>query len=143
MNASSESGLWATWMVVIGRKEGSLRGGTCRGECGVDVVPVQQILREGRGALGRLGGEQPRIEPASACVTALEPCDARREDEAEQVCRTRRQDGVRLGARERGIAAHLPQAPEVVALVEIERADHLVGGARHRKEGAYGVLATR
>src|SRR6187549_3418876 len=142
MNASSESGLWATWMVVIGRKEGSLCDGTCRGERGVDVVPVQEILGEGCGALGRLRGEQAHIERSGACVAALEPCDARREDEPEQMCRTRLQDGVRLGARERGVAAHLPQPPEVVALVEIEGADHLVRGTCHRKEGAYGVLAT-
>src|SRR5687768_4703289 len=124
MNASSESGLWATWMVVIGRSEGSLRGGTRRGERGVDVVPVQEVFGECRRALGRLRGEEPRVEGAGACVAPLKARDARSEDEPEQVGRARAEDGVGLGARERGVAAHFPESAEIVALVEVEGADH-------------------
>src|SRR5215203_5626073 len=104
MNASSESGLWATWMVVIGRGMRSLRGGAHRGERGVDVAPVQEVLGERRRALRRLGGEEPRVERAGAGVAPFHAGDARGEDEAEQVRGPRREDRVGLRPSERGVA---------------------------------------
>src|SRR4029079_1654650 len=115
MNASSESGLWATWMVVIGRGEGSLRSGARRGNGGVDVVPVQEVLGERGRALRRLGGEEPRIQRAGACVAPLHACDAGGEDEPEQVRGPRLQDRVGLRAREGRVAADLTQPAQVVA----------------------------
>src|SRR5678816_3092125 len=94
MNASSESGLWATWMVVIGWGEGSLGGGTGRGERGVDVVPMQEILGERGRTLRRLGGEEPGVERTSAGGAAFHARDPRGEDEPEQVRRPRFQDRV-------------------------------------------------
>ena len=52
------------------------------------------------------------------------------------------EDRVRLGAREGHVAADLAEPAEVVALVEVERLDHLVGGAGHRQEGAHRVGAS-
>src|SRR3954470_18716200 len=130
MNASSESGLWATWMVVIG----SFRGGARRGERGVDVVLVQEVLGQRGGPLSGFRGEEPGVEGTGARFVLLEARDARRQDEPEQMRGTLREDRVRLGAREGEIAAHLAEPAEVVALVEVERLDHLVGGARHREE---------
>src|SRR5690349_19311247 len=115
MNASSESGLWATWMVVIGKGRGSLRSGTRRGERGVDDVPVRRIFGKCRGALLRLGGNESRVESAGACVASLHARDAGGEDEPEQMGRPRLQDRVGLRARERRVAADLAEPAEVVA----------------------------
>ena len=41
------------------------------------------------------------------------------------------EDRVGLRARERCVARDCGDAAEVVALVEVERAEHLVGGDRH------------
>src|SRR5512138_1984201 len=122
MNASSESGLWATWMVVIGWGEGSLRSGTRCGERGVDVVPMQEVLRERGRAFRRFGGEKPRVECTGAGVAPFHARDARGEDEPEQVSRPSLEDGVGLRARERSVATDLTQPSEVVPLVEVERA---------------------
>src|SRR5215213_9647193 len=115
MNASSESGLWATWMVVIG--ESSLRSGARRGERGVDVVLVEAILGQRGRALGRFRGDEPRVERTGAGVAPFHASHACREDEPKEVRRPRRQNGVALRARERGIAAHLAEPAEVVALI--------------------------
>ena len=145
MNASSESGLWATWMVVIG----SGRGITSAAErAAASAASMSFWCRRYSGscrrAFGRLRGERAARRSARARgVAPLQLRDARGEDEPEQVRRARPEDGVGLGACERGVAADLAQPAEVVALVEVERADHLVGGARHREEGAHGVLAAR
>ena len=56
MNASSESGLWATWMVI--GIESAARDAPGFFERGVDVVLVEEILVEGRGALRGLGGDE-------------------------------------------------------------------------------------
>src|SRR5689334_190974 len=112
MNASSESGLWATWIVVIK----SLRGRADRGERGIDVVLVEQILGERSGALGRCRGDQPRIECAGLRLVLLQPGDACREDQPEEMGRTLLKDRVRLGPRESGVAPHFAQPTEVVAL---------------------------
>src|SRR5690348_10796038 len=136
MNASSESGLWATWIVVIK----SLRGRADRGERGIDVVLVEQVLGERGGTFGRRGRDQPGVERAGARLVLLQPSDARGEDEAEEVRRALLKDGVGLGARERGVASDFAQPAKVIALVEVERIEHLVGGARHRQEGPDGVL---
>src|SRR6476620_2484069 len=136
MNASSESGLWATWIVVIK----SLRGGANRGERGVDVVLVEEILRQRDRAFGRYGGDQPRIERAGARLVLFQPGDARGEDQPQQMRRALSKDGVGLRVCQPYVAAHLTQTTEVVALVEVERIQHLVGGTRHREEGAHGVL---
>src|SRR5678815_4565320 len=117
MNASSESGLWATWMVVIGSGKRSLRSGTRRGERGIDVVPVQEVLGERRRALRRLRGEESRVERAGARVALLHAGDPCGEDEAEQVRRPRREDRVGLGAGEHRVPADLAEPAEVVAPV--------------------------
>src|SRR4051812_10303733 len=106
MNASSESGLWATWIVVIK----SLRGGTDRGERGVDVVLVEQIFGERRRSLGWFGREQSRIQGAGAGVVLLQAGDARGEDQSEKVRGPLLQDGIGLGSRERGVAADFAEA---------------------------------
>src|SRR5829696_4096768 len=123
MNASSESGLWATWIVVIGGR--SLRSGA-GGERGVDVVLVQEVLRQAGRTLGRLRGEESRVERTGARLAPLHAGHSRREDEPEQVGRPRREDGVGLRAGEHSVTAHLAEPAEVVALVEVERPDHLV-----------------
>src|SRR3954469_3227657 len=139
MNASSESGLWATWIVVIK----SLRGRADRGERGIDVVLMEEVLGERGGALGWRRRAQRAIECAGSRVVLLQARDARGEDQPEEVGRALLQDGVGLGARERGVAPHLAQPTEVVPLVEIERVEHLVRGTGHREEGANGVLPSR
>src|SRR5829696_10160888 len=136
MNASSESGLWATWMVVIGGE--SLRRSSGRGERGVDVVLVQQVLGQTSRTLGRLRGEESRVERTCTRVAPLQARDARRENEPEQMRRPRREDGVRLSAGERGVAPDLAEPAQIVALVKVERADHFVCRAGHRQEGAHG-----
>src|SRR5215211_4201477 len=118
MNASSESGLWATWMVVIGGE--SLRSSAGRGERGVDVVLVQEVLGQARRALDRFRGDEPGLERPGARVVPLHASRARGEEEPEQVGRPGGEDGVGLGAGERGIATHFTQPAEVVPLIEIE-----------------------
>src|SRR5438046_1950728 len=122
MNASSESGLWATWIVVIK----SLRGGADRGERGIDVVLVEQVLGERGGAFGRFRGDQPCIERPGARLVLFQAGDARGEDQSQEMRRALLKDGVGLGTRERSVAAHFTQAAEVVSLVEVERIQHLV-----------------
>src|SRR5688572_20926135 len=132
MNASSESGLWATWMVVIGEGEGSqgsLRCGACRGDRPIDVVPVQEVLGQRGRAFGRLGGEQARIERTGADVVPFHARRASSQDEPEQMRRSCAEDGIRLRARERGVASDLAQPPQIVALVEGERIERLVDDA--------------
>src|SRR3982751_1933658 len=137
MNASSESGLWATWIVVIS----SLRGGAHRGERGVDVVLVKQVLGEPGRAFGRSRRDEASIERTGARFILLQPCDTRAEDQTEEMRRALLEDGVRLRPRERGVAGDFARAAEIIPLIEVQRVEHLVGGARHRHEGADGVLS--
>ena len=55
--------------------------------------------------------------------------------------RVLREDRVGLGAGERLVARDRGDATHVVALVEVERAEHLVGGDRHRREELHAVGA--
>src|SRR6478735_2298651 len=127
MNASSESGLWATWIVVIKK---SLRGGADRGERGIDVILVVHVLGERGRALGRRRGDQAGVECAGLRLVLLQAGDPRGEDQPEEMRRALLEDGVGLCTRERRVASHFAQAAEVVPLVEVERIQHLVGGAR-------------
>src|SRR4051794_13020337 len=138
MKASSESGLWATWMVVISSFLWLAR----RGERGIDVVLVEQVFGQRRGALSWFRGEELGVERAGAGVVLLHARRAGAEDETEQMGGAGGEDGVGFGARERGVAADFAEPAQVVALIEVEWGDHLVGGARHGEERLHGLGAT-
>jgi hypothetical protein len=70
---------------------------------------------------------------------SLQLRDAGGEGETEQMRGTLGEDGIGLGACERRVATHFTESAEIVALIEVELPEHLVGGAGHGKEGAHGI----
>src|SRR2546430_799831 len=106
MNASSESGLWATWMVVDKGLEGLGCGG--RGlrtarlcETGVDLVHVLHVLVELLCPLGGRRGDEAAHEFALGARLAAQPRGVRGEEKAEQMCGLSFENGIRLRPRER------------------------------------------
>ena len=107
----------------------------------VDVVPVQRGIPGAAAPLGRLRGEEPRVESARACgASPAELRDARGEDEPEQVRGVAGRRMVSAWARASvGVAADLGHAAEVVAQVGVQGPEHLVDGACHGSEELHAV----
>ncbi len=82
---------------------------------------MKLVFRERHLALGRIGGDELRVERPRARLVLLHACRLGGEDQPEKMGGPSAQDGVGLGAGEGEIAAHLGNAAQVVALVEAQR----------------------
>src|SRR4029453_12483430 len=87
----------------------------------------------------RFRGEQTAREETSSGRVAAELRSAGTEDEAEEVCRVARENGVGLSARDLRCAGDFGDATEVIPEIGAEWAEGLVDGERHRREEPYAV----
>src|SRR5262245_17029370 len=92
-----------------------------------DVVLVGDVLRQLLRPLGGCGSGQPSLILTRGQCVAPDPRRARCQDQSEEVVRITRENGIGLRARDRGVPGNGANAAQVVPLVGIEVANHLIG----------------
>jgi len=144
MKASSESGLWATWMIcdmcLVANFRERLRFRAARLlQGGVDIGFVVRILLQLRCALGGGGSNEPLLECRARRRVASKARGLDSQDETEQVRGILPQDRISLRTRYHRIAADDSDHPDVVAVVCIGSTEHLVCLDRHWGEDTRAV----
>src|SRR5688572_21839477 len=123
MNASSESGLWPTWIVrVMDLVSEALSPASGRGQGGVDIGTVPGVFVQAAREFAAFGIEQPALEHGALRVIAASVGNGRGEEEAEEVPGRRLENCVGLGLCHIELPADLSHPPVIVPPVGVQRA---------------------